>query len=84
LKYIPTTCTPTIDVTLDWNNFVAFYELVISCEEVDNYAIEHYPDLTYFLKSWSSYRKHRFVPLVGPERTQPNIWRLGPRGEGLK
>jgi hypothetical protein len=64
--------------------FVAFYELVISCEEVESYVIEHYPYLTYFLKSWSSYRKYRFVPPIEPKWTPPSVWRLGPRGEGLK
>jgi hypothetical protein len=52
-------------VTLNWKDFVAFYELVISCEDVESYAIEQYPNLTYFLESWSSYKKHRFVALVG-------------------
>jgi hypothetical protein len=66
-------------VTLNWKNFVAFYELVISCEEVESYAIEHYLDLTYFFESWSSYKKHRFVPLVGLEWMPPSVWKLGPR-----
>jgi hypothetical protein len=37
-------------VTVDWKDFVAFYELVISYEEVESYAIEHNPNLTYFLE----------------------------------
>jgi hypothetical protein len=74
----------TTDVTLDWKDFVAFNELVISCEEVESYAIEHYLDLTYFLESWSSYKKHRFVPLVGHQWMPLNAWRLGPRGVGLQ
>jgi hypothetical protein len=48
LKYIPIAYTSTTNVTLDWKEFVAFYELLISYEEVQNYAIEHYPNLTYF------------------------------------
>lgn len=32
LKYIFTTCTSLTDVTLDWKDFVALYELVIFCE----------------------------------------------------
>jgi hypothetical protein len=43
--------TSTTNVTLDWKDFVAFYELVFVYEEVENYAIEHYPNLTYFLES---------------------------------
>jgi hypothetical protein len=67
LDIYPTTYTSTIDVTLDWKNFATFYELVISYEKVESYAIEHYPNLTYFLESWSSYKKHRFIPLVRPK-----------------
>jgi hypothetical protein len=73
LRYIPTTCTSTINVTLHVKNFAAFYELVIFCEEVESYAIEHYPNLTYFLESWSSYKKHRFVPLIGHEWMPPSV-----------
>jgi len=51
---------------------------------MESYAIEHYPDLTHFLKSWSSYEKHKFVPLVGPKWMPLSVWRLGPRGEGLR
>jgi hypothetical protein len=65
-------------VTLDWKKIATFYEVVISCGKVESYAIEHYPNLTYFLESWSSYMKHRFVPLVGLEWTPPSVWRLGP------
>jgi hypothetical protein len=54
-------------VTLDWEGFVAFYELVISCEEVESYVIEHYPNLTYFLESWFLYKKHRFALLITPK-----------------
>jgi hypothetical protein len=52
-------------VTLNWKYFVAFYELIISYEEVESYAINHYPNLTYFIDSWFSYKKHKFIPLVG-------------------
>jgi len=84
LTYIPTTCTYTIDVTLDWKNFATFYEVVISCEEVKSYAIGHYPNLTYFLESQSSCKKHRLVLLVRPKRMPPSAWRLGLRRVGLK
>jgi hypothetical protein len=69
LKYIPTAYTSITDVKLNYKDFVAFYELIISYEEAESYAIGHYPNLTYFLESWSSYKKHRFVPLVGHEKT---------------
>ncbi len=77
LKYIPTACTSIVDVTLDYKDFVAFYECIICCEEVDNYAIEHYLDLTKFLESWSSYNKHKFIFLIGLEWMPPSVWRLG-------
>ncbi len=71
-------------MTLNWKIFVAFCELVIFCEEVESYAIEHYPNLTYFLESWFSYKKHRFVLFVGPGWTPPSAWRLRLGGVGLK
>jgi hypothetical protein len=37
LKYIPTAYTSTTYVTLDWKDFVAWYELFVSCEEVEIY-----------------------------------------------
>ncbi len=64
--------------------FIAFYELVISYEEVESYAIEHYLYLTYFLESWYSYKKHRFVPLIGPRWTPLSAWKLGLGRAGLK
>jgi hypothetical protein len=84
LRYIPIAYTCTIDVTLDWKDFVAFYELIFSCEEVESYVIENYLDLTYFLESWSSYMKHRFVPLVGLEWMPSSVWRLGLGGARLE
>ncbi len=56
----------TINVTLNWKDFANFYELLISCEKMKTYALEDYDlDLTHFLISWSSYKKHQFVLLVG-------------------
>jgi hypothetical protein len=77
LKYIPTAYTSITNVTLDWVNFVEFYELSFSSEELETYALKHYLNLTHFLISWSSYMKHKFIPLVGPEQTLLNAWRLG-------
>jgi hypothetical protein len=84
LRYIPIAYTSTIDVTLDWANFAEFYELLISNDELETYALEHYLDLTHFLISWSSYRKHIFIPLVGPKWTPPSARRLRTRGIGLR
>jgi hypothetical protein len=78
LRYISPTYTSTTNVTLYWANFVEFYELFVSSEKLKTYELEHYPNLTHFLISWSSYKKHRFVPLIGLEWTPANVWRLGP------
>jgi len=63
---------------LDWKDFVEFYEIFVSYEKGESYAIKHYPYLTHFLIFWSSLRKHQFVLLVGPKQTPSNAWRLGP------
>jgi hypothetical protein len=84
LRYVPTTYTSTTNVTLDWANFIEFYELFVSNEEVETYALEHYQGLTHFLISWLLYNKHIFVLLVGFEWTHPSVWRLGPGGIGLR
>jgi len=78
LKYFPIDYTSTINVTLNWKLFATFYE------EVESYAIERYPYLTYFLESWFSYKKHGFLPFVGFERTPPSVWRLGLGGTKLR
>jgi hypothetical protein len=77
-------CTSIINVTLYWVNFVEFYELFALSEELETYAFKHYPDLTHFLISWSSYVKHKFIPLVELERTPLNAWRLGLGGIRLR
>ncbi len=71
-------------MTLNWKKIVAFYEIVISYEEVESYAIEHYPYLTYFLEYWFSYEKHGFVPFVGSERMPPSVLRMGLGGAKLR
>ncbi len=78
LRYILTTCKFIVDVTLDWAYFVEFNELLVSSEELETYAFEHYSNLTHFFISWFSYRKHIFVLLAGPKQTPPSAWRLGP------
>jgi hypothetical protein len=78
LRYISTAYTSTIDVTLYWADFAKFYELLVSSEELETYAFERYLDLTHFLISWSSHRKHKFKLLKGFEQTPLSAWRLGP------
>jgi len=84
LKYIFTSCTLTTNVTLDWKDFVEWYECFFSYEEVEMYALNHYPNLIHFLIFWSSYKKFQFVPLIRLDETPPSAWRLGPRGIGLR
>jgi len=75
LRYILTTHTSIIDITLDWVNFLEFYEL-ISSEKLKTYSLKHYSDLTHFFIFWSSYKKHKFVLLVRPKWTPLNAWKL--------
>ncbi len=84
LKYILTSCTSTTNVTLNWKNFVEWYELFFYCEEMETCALSHYPNLTHFLIYWSSYKKFIFVTLVRLDKTPPSAWRLGPRGIRLR
>jgi hypothetical protein len=55
LRYILTTCTSTIDITLNWATFVEFYELVVSNEKLETYALEHYLNLGLHTKNTNSY-----------------------------
>ncbi len=48
LKYILTTYTSTINITLDLVDFAKFYEL-ISSEKLKTYPLKHYSNLTHFL-----------------------------------
>jgi hypothetical protein len=53
MRYISITCTTTNDVDIVQENFVEFYNLVISNHVPKSRAIQFYPDITYFLVSWS-------------------------------
>jgi hypothetical protein len=66
LKYIPTACTSITNFTLDWKDFVGWYELFAL------FAFNHYPNLTHFLISWSSYKKFWFVLLLRLDKTTPS------------
>jgi hypothetical protein len=57
---------------LDWKNFIEFYKQLVSIKK-----LETHPNLTSLLISWSSYKKHIFVPLIGPKQTLLSPWRLG-------
>jgi len=78
LTYTPIVCTQGIDQNLEWDDFKDFYALTTSTLELQAYAFETYLDLAHFLASWASYRKFKFVPLVGPNHTPSSCWRLSP------
>jgi hypothetical protein len=78
LLYTPIICTKTKNQNLVWDDFEQFYALIISSQQLEIYAFQTYPSLSYFLKSWTKFKKFKFVPLVGPDNTPPTRWKLGP------
>jgi hypothetical protein len=55
-KFISTTCIKIEDKDLVWEDFIGFYELMISRGELEAYVFETYPDLTNFVWSWGDYK----------------------------
>ncbi len=49
---------------------------------MESCALEHYVDLTH-LQSWDSYKRFKYILLVGPNGPPPTCWRLGLGGKGL-
>jgi hypothetical protein len=60
LLYTPTTYTKIIDQDLVWDDFELFYALITSSQQVETYAFQTYPDLSYFLESWAKYKRLKF------------------------
>ncbi len=54
LKYIPMTCIVTSDLNLVWEDFEIFYNLIKSNNTLESHVTLLYPNLTYFLQSWSN------------------------------
>ncbi len=50
-----------------WEDFLGFYEFMISRGEHEAYVFETYPDLTNFGWFWGDYRKNKGITLVGKE-----------------
>jgi hypothetical protein len=71
-----TPCAKTIDQDLDWNDFEQFYALITSSQQLETYAFQTYPDLSYFFESWEKYKRFKCVPLIGLNNTPPTCWRL--------
>ncbi len=83
LKFTPTTYTLITNVNLVWDDFTDFYAMIFSSETLESYAFLKYLGLTYFLKSWDSYKQLNFIPLVSHNSTPSSCWRLRPRGKGF-
>jgi hypothetical protein len=80
LLYTPTTCTKTTNQDLVCDDFEQLYALITSSQQLETYAFQTYPNLSYFLESWAKYKRFKFVPFVRPNNTPPMCWRLGPGG----
>jgi hypothetical protein len=80
MRYITIACTTTNDVDLVWENFAEFYNLIKSNHVLESHVIQFYLVLIYFLESWFDHKRHKVVPLIRPNQTSSNCWRLGPRG----
>jgi hypothetical protein len=76
LLYTPTTCAKTIDQYLDWDDFEQLYALITSSQQLETYAFQTYPDLSYFLESWAKHKRFKCVPLIRPNNTPLTCWRL--------
>ncbi len=64
-KFILTTCIKIKNKDLILEDFLGFYELMISRGELEAYAFETYHDLVNFVWSWGDYKKNKGIPLVG-------------------
>ncbi len=50
--FIPTTCTTTKDVNLDWNDFAKFYKLLYSTITIHECALAKFSNLLHFVDYW--------------------------------
>jgi hypothetical protein len=50
---------------LVWDKFEQFYTLITSSQQLEKYAFQTYPDLSYFLKNWAKYKNFKLVLLIG-------------------
>ncbi len=74
--FLPTTCTTTKYVNLDWNDFAKFYKLLYSTIASCEHVLAKFSNLLRFLDSWVVYKEEKGIPLVGLEHTLPSCWRL--------
>jgi len=59
------------------SNFEEFYALITSSKQLETYAFHTYLDFSHFFKSWSKYKRFRFVPFIKSNQIPPTCWRLG-------
>jgi hypothetical protein len=81
LQFVPTTCTNTSHVNLNWwDEFSYFHVLITSSTKLKFYALETYPNLINFLYFLFFFRKEKGIPIVGLEPIALIYCKLGPRG----
>ncbi len=83
-KFISIACTKTENKDLVWEDFLRFYEFMISRGELEAYVFETYIDLTNFVWSWGDYMNNNGIPLMGKDHTIPSSWRFDLRGASSK
>ncbi len=74
--FLPTTCTTTKGVNLNWNDFAEIYKLLYSTIASCEHVLAKFSNLLCFLDSWVVYKAEKGIPLVGLEHTLPRCWRL--------
>jgi hypothetical protein len=79
--FVPTTCTTTKDVDLDWDDFAKFYKLLYFTITIHEHVIIKFLDLLHLQDSWVVYKEEKNIPLVGPKHTPPSCGRLRPKRE---
>jgi len=47
-----------------WDDFIDCHAMISFIEALERYALLKYLGLTYFLKSWDSYKRLNFIPLI--------------------
>ncbi len=69
VKYTPIACTITTNVNLECGDFEKLYATVFFNPSLESHALEQYVDLTHFLQSSNSYKRFKYIPLIGLDQT---------------
>jgi hypothetical protein len=67
--YTPIAYIKTTYQNLIWDDFEQFYVLKFFSQQLEIYAFQTYPNLSYFFESWAKYKEFKFVPLVRLDNT---------------